>query len=287
MGIFWLGPLMAPLLGPIIGGVLAKKFGWRSTQWFLALFGLVLVLVIFFALPETRKDFKSLPEEAPLETVVDLQRISTRQSIQKITKRWVKITKRVLIDPLKIVLYLRHPALLLTITYASIAFGTLYLLNISIEATFSRAPHSFSTVAVGLAYLPNSMGYLLATICCSGWSDTIMIRKAKRDSRYDGRGKLIYHPEDRMGENVWIGAFLYPAALVWYGWTAEKECFWLVPVRYHFLPPPPILSPLGGGNMSTNVSYANTAFLGDKLHTFPFDLSPTIPPPSPAKKLAH
>src|ERR1700709_2845340 len=39
MGIFYLGPLMGPLLAPIIGGVLADAFGWRSTMWFLAIYG--------------------------------------------------------------------------------------------------------------------------------------------------------------------------------------------------------------------------------------------------------
>lgn len=231
MGIFWLGPLMAPLFGPIIGGVLANKFGWRSTQWFLALFGLVLVLIIFFALPETRKDLILVPPEARPETLLDVQRTSTRRSIQENTKRWVKITKRVLIDPLRIILYLRYPAVLLSVSYAGITFCTLYLLNISIEVTFSSPPYSFSTIAVGLAYLPNSLGYLLASVACSGWADTIMIREANKAGRYDESGKPIYHPEDRMGENAWMAAFLYPAALVWYGWAAEKKCFWPVPVR--------------------------------------------------------
>jgi len=39
MGIFYLGPLCGPLFAPIIGGALAEKLGWRSTQWFLAVYG--------------------------------------------------------------------------------------------------------------------------------------------------------------------------------------------------------------------------------------------------------
>lgn len=52
MGIFYLGPLMGPLVGPIIGGALAQSLGWRSTQWFLAIFGGVILAVLFFVLPE-------------------------------------------------------------------------------------------------------------------------------------------------------------------------------------------------------------------------------------------
>ena len=52
MGIFYLGPLMGPLLGPIIGGALAQALGWRSDQWFLAIYGGVLLTLLFLALPE-------------------------------------------------------------------------------------------------------------------------------------------------------------------------------------------------------------------------------------------
>jgi hypothetical protein len=60
--------------------------------------------------------------------------------------------------------------------------------------------------------------------------DNIMQREAKKANRYDEKGRLIYRPEDRMRENAWLGAFLYPAALIWYGWTVDKGVFWLVPV---------------------------------------------------------
>lgn len=52
MGIFYLGPLCGPLFAPIIGGVLAERFGWRSTQWFLAIYGALMLVFLFFALPE-------------------------------------------------------------------------------------------------------------------------------------------------------------------------------------------------------------------------------------------
>lgn len=39
MGYFYLGPLCGPLIAPIIGGALAETLGWRSTMWFLAIYG--------------------------------------------------------------------------------------------------------------------------------------------------------------------------------------------------------------------------------------------------------
>lgn len=52
MGIYYLGPLCGPLFAPIIGGALAEKLGWRSTLWFLVIYGAAVLLFLVFALPE-------------------------------------------------------------------------------------------------------------------------------------------------------------------------------------------------------------------------------------------
>ncbi|KAL9135000.1 MAG: hypothetical protein Q9175_003814 [Cornicularia normoerica] len=236
MGIFYLGPLCGPLFAPIIGGALAEKLGWRSTQWFLAIYGGAVLVFLFFALPETLKATKS-PSDAEKQLASDrpnLTRTISRQSVQRKTAKYVKAAKRIFLDPLKIILYLRFPAVLITVYYASITFGSLYLLNVSLQTTFSKPPYSFSATIVGLTYIPNSIGYVLASLFGGKWTDKIMAREAKRAGRYDEKGKLIYRPEDRMRENAWIAAFLYPAALIWYGWTAEKGIFWLVPLIGNF-----------------------------------------------------
>ena len=108
------------------------------------------------------------------------------------------------------------------------------MLNISLETTFAKPPYSFNTIEVGLTYIPNSIGYILASLFGGRWTDHIMAREAKKANRKDEKGKWIYTPADRMRENAWIAAFMYPAALIWYGWTAEKGVFWLAPVSLLF-----------------------------------------------------
>ena len=166
----------------------------------------------------------------PASRQLNLIRTTSRQSVQRQTAKYIRTTKRIFLDPLKIILYLRFPAVLITVYYSSITFGSLYILNISLQSTFSKPPYNFSTTLVGLTYIPNSIGYVLASFFGGKWTDTIMAREAKRAGRYDEKGKLMYIPEDRMRENAWIAAFLYPAALIWYGWTSEKGIFWLVPL---------------------------------------------------------
>lgn len=232
MGMFYVGPNMGPLLGPIVGGALDQKWGWRSTQWFLVIYGAVVLVSIVFGLPETLKSCissaieaeKHIPEgERPPSTA------NSRQVVHPKTTSAVSILKRTLLDPLKIFLCLRFPAVLLSVYYAGVAFGSLYVLNVSLQATFSRPPYNFSTAEVGLVYIPNSIGYVVSSTFGGRWSDRIMAREAKK-AGYNEHGKLIYRPEYRLRENAWIAAFTYPAALICYGWTAEKEVFCVVPV---------------------------------------------------------
>lgn len=233
MGIFYLGPLCGPLLAPVVGGLLAQRWGWRSTLWFLSAYGALTLILIFLALPETLAVPKPVipevdeDEDAPASRT--LSRVSTQQMAET-TARWLKTLKVVLIDPLKIILYLQYIPVLMSVYYASMAFGSLYVLSVSVADSFGREPYNYSTIIVGLLYIPNSLGYLVASLFGGRWMDSIMHREARKANRYDEKGRLVFHPEDRMRENAWLGALLYPAALIWYGWTVEKGVFWLVPV---------------------------------------------------------
>lgn len=236
MGLFYLGPLCGPLLAPIIGGVLTQGLGWRSTQWFLVIYGGFTFILILFGLPETLRktdqeqtiQASSLSEKTTARP--ELSRVSTARSIHKKTKSTLSVLRRIFIDPLVVVTWLRYPAVGVTVYYASITFGCLYFLNISIEASFSRSPYSFSTLIIGLLYIPGSVGYFLASLLGGRWIDKIMHREAKKAGRYDEDGKLIFKPEDRMRENAWIACFMWPGALMVYGWTVENGMHWIVPV---------------------------------------------------------
>lgn len=239
MGIFYLGPLLGPLLAPIIGGVLSEAWGWRSTQWFQAIYGGILFLVLTFCLPETlarRLEVAPQPHHNTDEKTTQpaLARVPTRQSVQIRTKKAAKIFKRCIIDPLSVLAYLRFPAVLITVYLASITFGSLYVLNISIQQTFSESPYNYKVIIVGLLYIPNSLGYFLASVLGGKWTDVIMQREARKAGRYDENGKLIFRPEDRLRENAWMAAIIFPGALIWYGWSADRGIIWIVPMIANF-----------------------------------------------------
>ncbi|KAF2029572.1 MFS general substrate transporter [Setomelanomma holmii] len=248
MGIFYLGPLCGPLFAPIIGGALGSGLSWRSTQWFLVIYGGATLIFIIFALPETLPRIPRTSTQTTTDTSSDptadpekgaarpeIQRTITRASTVQKTKSFLTHMRQIFLDPLKILLWLRYPPVALTVYYASITFGCLYILNISIQATFSAAPYNYPTLIIGLLYIPNSAGYLLASLFGGRWIDAIMHREARKAGRYDDRGKLVFRPEDRMKENAWLSAILWPSALIVYGWTAQYHIHIAVPMIANFL----------------------------------------------------
>ncbi|KAI1176607.1 major facilitator superfamily domain-containing protein [Nemania sp. FL0916] len=238
MGIFYLGPLTGPLLAPIIGGGLTAAFDWRSTMYFLAAYGAVIFVLVLFGVPETlpRQRQEQVAAAVTDDANNGLSRVSTKRSaVQARTRtagRWVK---RILFDPLSVLRYLRFPAVALTVGYAAITFGSLFVLNICVQSAFGSAPYNFPPLIVGLLYIPGSLGYFIASLLGGPWLDRIMERSARRAGRYDARGKLVYYPEDRVRENAWLSAALYPGALVWFGWSVQTHQHWAVPSVANFV----------------------------------------------------
>lgn len=207
-------------------------------MWFLAVFAGLNLLSLLFFLPETLAERKPLLPPAPADSndnPSDLTRTSTRQSaaLQK-GKRVAVMLRQAFIEPLDCILYLRFPAIALVVSFASVTFAALFVLNVSIQSEFSVAPYGFSVIIVGLLYVPSSLGYFIASLFGGRWVDKIMRREAVKAGRYDEKGKLVFLPEDRLRENAWIAANMYPLAMIWYGWGTEKGIFWFACILPNF-----------------------------------------------------
>jgi len=258
MSMFYLGPLLGPLLSPIIGGILAEKFGWRSTMWFISAYGFLILVLLILLLPETlaRRRTAEPAMPTPGRNITDgdgnpipLGRSpSSTAAVSVHTQRAAVFLKKFLLDPLSVLLMLRFPAVALTVFYAAVTFGALFVLNISIQDAFTSEPYSFDVLIVGLLYLPPSLGYLIASLFGGRWIDRIMAREAEKAGRYDEKGRPIYLPEDRFKENAWIASTVYPCAMVFYGWTVTKGVHWIVPSIGNFV--------FGLGSMLVFVSHS-------------------------------
>ncbi|EKG09560.1 Major facilitator superfamily domain general substrate transporter [Macrophomina phaseolina MS6] len=124
-----------------------------------------------------------------------------------------------------------------------------YVLNISLETTFARPPYGFSSLVVGLMYVPAALGYVLAGVLGGRWTDRVRRRAAARraQAREGEPDAARPQPQDVIGANAWLAAATYPAALLAYGWLAEKHVLWIAPCLATFF--------YGAGNMMAfNVS---------------------------------
>ncbi|KAJ4163197.1 hypothetical protein LMH87_004940 [Akanthomyces muscarius] len=230
MSMFYLGPLLGPLFAPIIGGALSQAFGWKSTMWFLAIYGGVIVIMLTLLLPET------LAREAPPPSdTAPLTRLSTRESTKLHTKRFASSINRFIFAPLKVLLFLRFPPVLITVILAAFAFGSLFVMNITVQQQFAKPPYSYPQLTVGLLYIPSGLGYIVGSLLGGRWLDYIMAREAAKAKRYNDKGKLIYLPEDRLRENAWIAVTVYPCGLLLFGWTINYGVMWLAPAAGAFI----------------------------------------------------
>lgn len=211
MGVFYLGPLCGPGLAPVIGGALTQGLRWRSTLWFLTIFGGVMLILIFLCLPET------VPRRAPKPADLNAKKPSK-----------AAVVFRAIFGPFQVLALLRYPPIIVAVWSGAIAFFTMFILNVSIQATFEKAPYNFSIILVGLVYLAPTIGYAFSSLLGGRWIDYIMAREARKANRYDENGKLKFLPEDRMKENIWLALTLYPASLIWYGWSVDKGLHWAI-----------------------------------------------------------
>lgn len=258
IGIYYLGNLgVGLILGPLLGGILTEAWGWRATQWFLAIYGGVVLILIIFSMPET----------SPRQTVITVRLQKPRTNSQNtgnepippnsqntdnkaspLTTRFNQgVVGDILIGPFHALAYLRLPAITVTIYIASITFGIWGLLNTSYQSTFSRPPYSLSSTVVGCIYIPIGVGSLIGSVYGGKWSDSIMAREARKAGRYSDEsegGGLIHRPEDRVGENAWLGVGVFASLLVWYGWVVQQGVVWWVPVSLPFLSFPYASNPM-------------------------------------------
>lgn len=327
MGIYYLGPLMGPFLAPIIGGAVAQAWGWRATQWVLAIASGLANILIIVALPETlrkqdsmaniqqlldnlkKQDSKSSEDEKSseetqngifdntnaneleivrslkqIETVIsqlpseandddadrqdqaldefsqnedfdaspvpNLSRFTTNRSnysrkvqLESIQQDLRKSLSRLaeenqnrttfqklkvssyeyLVRPLHALVLLTYPPVILVITHSSICFGCIYVFNIAITYEYSRDPYNFSSVLVGLCYIPNSTTYVLASIIGGRWIDVLLRKYADTHN-----GEL--RPEARISWNLVVATILYLPSTLLFGWTIQYGVHWVVPL---------------------------------------------------------
>lgn len=114
------------------------------------------------------------------------------------------------------------PVVSVLAVYLGLVYSYMYLLYTSFTPVF-QTQYGFSTGAAGLAFLGLGIGFVLGQLFVGLFADRYLRYQAKHSS--DGKTK----PEDRLPP-LFAGSLLIPAGLVWYGWSAEYQTQWIVPI---------------------------------------------------------
>ncbi|KAG0222425.1 hypothetical protein BGX31_009158 [Mortierella sp. GBA43] len=201
MGLMFLGTFLGPVLGPPIGGLLAHAFGWQSTFFFMAIVGAVVIVELFFWLPET---YREEPKD-------DLEVLEAKGQVADADESTIHPKTR--FNPFQAVLLLKHPVVLL----ASIETGMIFALM------FSNY-YGLIESQVGLTYLGAGAGSVLGSILGGKLSDLSLMRAKVKNG-----GELVL--EDRLSLNMWVAGFaIVPLGSLLFGWGAERHLSIAVPI---------------------------------------------------------
>ncbi|CAM1508550.1 Fc.00g053980.m01.CDS01 [Cosmosporella sp. VM-42] len=226
MASFAIGPLLGPIIGPVVGGVVSDALGWRWVFWIIAIISGVLSSVFFLFSGETY---------APVILQRKVKRLQKETGNLRLRSKLdaglspADYFKRGILRPFKMLVF--SPVCIICGFYVGIAYAYLYLMFTSLTPLFMRI-YGFSTINAGLTFLGLGVGSMIGVAYFSIHSDKYIKKKAAQDkaaAEAEGRTSEGMKPEYRLPP-LKIGAFLLPAGLFIYGWTAEYKVHWIAPI---------------------------------------------------------
>ncbi|KAI8944393.1 putative MFS multidrug transporter [Xylaria longipes] len=220
IAIYSLGPIFGPVIGPVAGGYLVSARGWRWVFWVLAIIGGGLVILSLTFLRETystvllkRKTMRLIKETG------NTNLRSKRDSGETVQQLFL----RSILRPSK--MFISSPIVLAVSLYGGVVYGYQYLLFTTFTFVFQEQ-YGFPTKSVGLTFLGFGIGSLLGLFAIGGASDRILKAKSKPTPESpSGAAK----PEYRLLPLIPC-AFVIPAGLFLYGWSAQYKYHWIVPI---------------------------------------------------------
>ncbi|KAF7562882.1 hypothetical protein G7046_g1248 [Stylonectria norvegica] len=198
------------VLGPIVGGFTETYLNWRWSIWIQLIFGGVIQAIHFFTVPETRTTImmdriakkRRKDTNANVWGPDELVPFRDRFSFKEVIRTWIRPFKMFLTEPIVLVLSLLSGFSDALIFMFIQSFGLVY------------KQWNFSTVDIGLAFIPIGIGYVIAWLAfIPAIKRNIAERKAKPD---DERAQY----ESRLWFLLYTVPCL-PIGLIGFAWTIQ------------------------------------------------------------------
>ncbi|KAJ5297871.1 hypothetical protein N7508_008120 [Penicillium antarcticum] len=217
--IWAMGPLIGPVVGPIAGGFLGQEAGWRWIFWLLLIAGGVLSFGVEVLNKETYASVLIRWKKDKLAKELGRTDLRSAYDLDEEPAPVMEVLARSFKRP--ILLFCKSPIVFLLSTYMALVYGLLYLFFTTISDVFT-SQYGWSVGLSGLAYLGIGIGFMSGLLIIALTSDKVVMRLTAQNG-----GK--FEPEMRLPMMTFFACVL-PISFFWYGWTAEKHVFWIVPI---------------------------------------------------------
>ncbi|KAG1753909.1 major facilitator superfamily domain-containing protein [Suillus paluster] len=215
MALYSIGPLIGPAIGPVMGGFISESVG---IQYVFYVVIVICGVAAMLGIPLLRESYAPVIKLRLDKMARDPEKTPVGHPVAHHKDKWAHLWTD-----------LKRPVILLTRSficfmlslYMALMYGIYYLMFATFPDLFSKVYH-FSIGIGGLAYLGIGFGFLTATLFGAKLSDKIYIYLAAKNG---GEGK----PEMRVPALI-FGSFFVPVGLFWYGWSAQAEVHFMMPI---------------------------------------------------------
>ncbi|KAF9023698.1 multidrug resistance protein 4 [Hymenopellis radicata] len=215
MALYSLGPLVGPAVGPVAGGFISEEIGPKYV--FIVIAG-VSGLAACIGIPILEETYAPVLREREAKRSGDVEKAQhfhhPAAGMTKWEYLWVNLSRPVILLTRSFICFVLS-------LYMAFMYGIYYLMFTTFPTVFSEIYH-FNTGVGGLVYLGMGFGFLAATAFGAKTADQVYHYLA---SKNNGVGK----PEMRIPA-LFFGSFFVPIGLFWYGWSAQAQVHWIMPI---------------------------------------------------------
>jgi MFS family permease len=223
MGVYTVTMVNGNHLAPIVGGLAGQYLGWRWIFKLAAIFDGVVLVIIFFCMPETLYVRHNKPR---IDSNTRRGHI-TKAVYMKGLRLWsihpeLKLRANQFVLPS--IKMARYPSVIFPAIYYATQYGFASILPaVTVTVIFTEF-FKWNTLDIGLGYglaltIGGSLGELAA-----GWVVDYVVKRERR--KLGGRDP---EPEARL-KAIWTGEILVPAGLLIYGFCLQYRTVWIAPL---------------------------------------------------------
>ena len=218
IAIWGIGAVLGPTMGPLLGGFAAQANGWRWPIWILMWLSGGTLIVLFFFMPETSSANILYRRTRRLRKQTGNDKLRCEPELIGETMTGKEIALMVLVRPFT--LSVMEPICFFLNIYIALVYAILYLWFESFPIVFIEI-YGFNIGTLGLAYFGIFFGVMI-TFPLFVW-----YFHKYTEPKFDAQGNLV--PELRIPPSF-VGAFMLPICLFWFGWSSRESVHWIVPI---------------------------------------------------------